>query len=129
MPEVVISDTSILILFHKIDEFDLLIDVYGELKTTPEIAAEFGEHLPNWIRIQPVSDKKYQDFLTTMIDEGEASALALATEYKDKDVLILVDDLKARNLAANLEFRITGSLGIINKAKQMKIIPAVKPLI
>jgi predicted nucleic acid-binding protein len=68
MPKVVISDTSTLILFHKIDEFNLLMRVYGELITTPEIAEEFGEKLPHWIKIQPVSDKKYQNFLQTQID-------------------------------------------------------------
>jgi predicted nucleic acid-binding protein len=127
MPKIVISDTSTLILFHKIDEFSLLQKVYGELITTPEIAEEFGEDLPDWIKIQSVSDKKYQDFLETQIDYGEASAIALATEYDD--VLLLLDDLKARKLAVRLKFKITGTLGVINRAKQMSIIDRVKPLI
>ncbi len=88
MPKVVISDTSTLILFHKIDEFDLLNKVYVELITTPEIAEEFGEKLPDWIKIQSVSDKKYQLFLETQIDSGEASAIALATEYDDAFLLL-----------------------------------------
>jgi len=83
MPKIVISDTSTLILFHKIDEFSLLQKVYGDLITTPEIAEEFGEDLPDWIKIHPVSDKKYQDFLETQVDFGEASAIALASEYDD----------------------------------------------
>lgn len=41
MPNIVISDTSILILFHKINEFSLLKKVYGALITTPEIATVF----------------------------------------------------------------------------------------
>jgi len=49
MPNIVISDTSTLIIFHKINSFDLLEKVYGELITTPEIAKEFGENLPKWI--------------------------------------------------------------------------------
>jgi predicted nucleic acid-binding protein len=127
MPKIVISDTSTLILFHKIDELNLLQKVYGELITTPEIAEEFGEELPGWIIIQAVSDKKYQDFLETQIDYGEASAIALATEYDD--VLLLLDDLKARKLATRLKFKITGTLGVINRAKQMSLIGKVKPLI
>ncbi len=127
MPKVVISDTSTLILFHKINEFNLLQEVYEELITTPEIAEEFGEKLPDWIKIQSVSDKKYQHFLETQVDHGEASAIALATEYDD--VLLLLDDLKARKLATLLNFKITGVLGIIHKAKQMSIIDKVKPLI
>jgi predicted nucleic acid-binding protein len=127
MPKIVISDTSTLILFLKIDEFDLLQKVYEELITTPEIAEEFGEKLPDWIHIQPVSDKKYQNFLETQVDYGEASAIALATEYDD--VLLLLDDLKARKLATQLKFKITGALGVIHKARQMSIIDNVRPLI
>jgi len=127
MPKIVISDTSTLIVFHKIEEFNLLQKVYGELITTPEIAEEFGEVLPDWIKIQTVSDKKYQNFLETQVDYGEASAIALATEYDD--VLLLLDDLKARKLATRLKFKITGALGVLHKAKQMAIIENVKPLI
>ena len=127
MPKIVISDTSTLILFHKIDEFSLLEKVYGELVTTPEIAEEFGEKLPDWIKIQQVTDKKYQRFLETQVDYGEASAIALASDLDD--VMLLLDDLKARKLAERLNFRITGALGVIHKAKQMSIIPKIKPLI
>lgn len=127
MPEVIITDTSTLILFHSIDELNLLRKVYGDLITTPEVAEEFGEKMPDWIKIQEVSDRKYQDFLETQVDLGEASAIALATEYED--VLLILDDLKARKLATRLKFKITGALGIIHKAKQLSIIDKVKPLI
>lgn len=127
MHKVVISDTSTLILFHKIDKLTLLQQVYKELITTPEVAEEFGEDLPDWIKIQKVSDKKYQYFLETQVDSGEASAIALSTEYDD--VLLLLDDLKARKLAIQLNFKITGVLGVIHKAKQMSIIDKIKPLI
>ncbi|MBA5628912.1 DUF3368 domain-containing protein [Moheibacter lacus] len=127
MPKTVISDTSTLILFDKIDEIGLLQKVYSELITTSEVAEEFGEKLPDWIKIQAVSDKKYQWFLETQVDVGEASAIALASEFDD--VLLLLDDLKARKLAMQLKFKITGTLGVIHKAKQMSVINKVKPLI
>ena len=127
MPDIIISDTSSLILFDKIGEIELLNKVYGNIITTPEIADEFGESLPNWILITPVKDKKYQEFLETQIDWGEASALALAKETDN--ALLLLDDLKARKLASKLKLKCTGSLGVINKAKQLGIIRHVKPLI
>lgn len=80
MPRVIISDTSILILFKKIEQLDLLAKVYGNLITTPEVAAEFGDILPKWVEIQEVRDHKYQLFLETQLDKGEASAIALAME-------------------------------------------------
>jgi len=127
MSKVVISDTSILILFHKIDEFDVLRKVFGELVTTPEIKEEFGDNLPSWIRIESVSDRRYQKLLETQVDCGEASAIALAVEKEE--ALLLLDDLKARKLAKRLNLKITGTLGIIHKAKQLSVISKVKPLI
>lgn len=51
MHKIVISDTSTLIIFHKIKKLDVLRKVYGTVITTPEIADEFGEKLPKWIKI------------------------------------------------------------------------------
>ncbi len=127
MRKIIISDASTLIIFHKIDEFEILHKVYGEILTTPEVAEEFGEELPDWIIVKTVTDKKYQRFLETQVDYGEASAIALATEFED--VLILVDDLKARKLAQKLDLKITGTLGVIYRAKQESVIKKVKPII
>lgn len=127
MPKVIISDTSTLILFSKIGKFELLKSVYGIIVVTQEIATEFGKPLPEWIRIQPVLDKKYQTFLDLQLDKGEASAITLATEIDE--ALLLLDDLKARKLAKKLKLRFTGTLGIIQKAKEMGFISEVKPLI
>lgn len=127
MHNVVISDTSTLIIFKKIEQLQLLNSLYGEIFTTPEIADEYGEILPSWIIIRAVSVMKYQKFLETQIDKGEASAIALASEFDD--VLLLLDDLKARKLAEKLNLQVTGTLGIIHKAKQLSLIDAVKPLL
>jgi len=127
MLKVVISDTSTLILFQKIDELMILQKVYGELVTTQEIAIEYGDDLPDWIKVMPLSDKKHLDFLATQVDLGEASAIALASEYDD--VLLLLDDLKARKLAAKLNLKFTGILGVLHKAKQMSLIDNIKPMI
>ena len=127
MHNIVISDTSVLIILSKIGKIEILKDVYSTILTTPEIANEFGEKIPEWITITEVIDKKYQAFLETQVDLGEASAIALAKELKNP--LILLDDLKARKLANQLKLKITGTLGIIHKAKQLGIIPDVKPII
>lgn len=127
MPKIIISDTTVLILLKNIDQLDLLKGIYGDIITTPEVAEEFGERLPDWIKIQSVSDKKYQDFIETQLDKGEASAIALAKE--NDDVLLLLDDLKARKLALRLNLKFTGTLGIIHKAKQTGLIKKVRPLI
>lgn len=127
MHRIVICDTSCLILLHKIGELDLLSKVYDSVSTTPEVVKEFLDELPIWIKIESVKDKKYQEFLETQIDLGEASAIALAMETNA--ALLLLDDLKARKLATKLNLNFTGTLGVIHRAKQIGVIEAVKPII
>ena len=59
------------------------------------------------------------------IDKGEASAIALALEIADS--IIILDDYKARKVAEKLGLTITGTIGVIIKAKLMGIIPSIKP--
>ena len=42
---------------------------------------------------------------------------------------MILDDLKARKIARRLGFKFTGSLGVINRAKQLGLIDKIKPLI
>ena len=128
MPEiVVIADTSCLIALSKINAFELLRTMYKEVIITKEIAHEFGESLPEWIIIKPVKEKKYQQLLENILDIGEASAIALASEIPD--VLLILDDLKARKEAQKLGFKITGTLGVLFNARQRGIITELKPFL
>jgi len=116
----VITDTSCFILLDKIGAFPILQTLYQNVVTTPEIAAEFGKTLPGWINIQSVTNKKLQDSYLSKVDIGEASAIALAMEI-DSPLLIL-DDLKGRKLASQLNLQYTGTLGVLILAKQKGII-------
>ncbi|MDB4901906.1 MAG: hypothetical protein JWQ63_1187 [Mucilaginibacter sp.] len=127
MPDIVIADTSCFILLSNINELSLLHKVYGEIITTPQIAMEFGSILPDWIKIKSPADYQKQQILELQIDKGEASAMALALELPGS--LIILDDLRARVLAEQLGISITGTLGVIVKAKLNGIIPSVKPLL
>jgi len=125
MPEIIISDTSCLILLSNIGELDLLQKLYNHIVTTIEIANEFAEPLPDWIAIKASTNRHYQQILELQIDKGEASAIALAIDYTD--CMLIVDDYKARRMATNLGIKITGTIGVIIKAKLKGIIPSIKP--
>jgi len=127
MPDVVISDTSCLIILSNIQELDLLKRVYKNVITTPEIANEFGELLPSWVKIKSPIDVKKQHIFELQVDKGEASAIALALETPGS--LLILDDLQARTFAEKLGIVITGTLGVIIKAKLNGLIPSVKPLL
>lgn len=72
-------------------------------------------------------DKIKQTLLELQVDKGEASAIALAleTEY----ATIILDDQKARKVAEKLDLEVTGTLGVIIKAKNNNLIPSIKPLL
>ncbi len=127
MPKAIISDTSCFIVLTNVGELDLLQKVYGQIVTTPEIAAEFGEPLPEWVEIAEVKDKYRQTILELQIDKGESSAIALALETSNS--VVILDDYKARKIAERLGIIYTGTIGVIIKAKLSGIIPSVKPIL
>lgn len=122
---IIITDTSCLIALTKINVLHLLHELYEHVVITEEIYAEFGEPLPEWIEIKQVANKKYQQLLENTLDKGEASAIALAIELEE--VLLVVDDLKGRKEAERLGLKITGTLGILFRMKQMGKLSVLKP--
>jgi predicted nucleic acid-binding protein len=127
MPNIVISDTSCLIVLEKIGELSLLQKIYQEVITTPEIATEYNRELPSWIKIISAKNKSIQRELEKQIDLGEASAIALGLEISNCSIIL--DDLKARKVAEILNLEFTGTLGIIVKAKHLNIVNSVKPIV
>lgn len=115
MQRIIISDTSCLILLEKLDEIQLLQKLFCEVTIISEIADKFGNPLPGWIKINNATDNNYQSKLESLVDKGEASAIALAVEQPD--CLLILDDLKARKLAKELKINYSGTLGILVEGK------------
>jgi predicted nucleic acid-binding protein len=123
--EIVIADTTCFILLENIGEFNLLRSLFTKIITTTTIAEEFGSPLPEWIEIRKPKNISFQNSLD--IDAGEASAITLALE--SQNALLILDDNKGRKTAERLNLLYTGTLGIILKAKNVGIIPSLKPII
>jgi predicted nucleic acid-binding protein len=127
MPDTVISDASCLILLSKIDSISLLELVYSSVITTPEIASEVGFNLPDWITLHSPTGLGALGAIPTSVDRGEATAIALALELPG--CTLIVDDLAARNFASRLGIHVTGTLGVLVKAKLDGHVPSIKPFI
>jgi predicted nucleic acid-binding protein len=125
---VIITDTSCFILLEKINAFDVLNRLFQNVVTTPEIQHEFGSDLPPWVQIKPVKDIALMKALTIIVDLGEASAIALAMETP-QSLIIIIDDLKGRKLAAKMELTFMGTLGMLLKAKEYNIIAHIRPYV
>lgn len=65
--------------------------------------------------------------LVTDLGAGEREVIALAVEAPGS--LVLLDDALARRYARLLGIRLTGTLGVLLKAKQSGYLPAVAPIL
>jgi predicted nucleic acid-binding protein len=126
MESVIISDTSCLIVLDKIGHLSLLQEMYGQIIVTSIVASEFGKELPDWCRIVTPTNTSLKKALEESIDPGEAESIALAVETADS--LLILDDLRARKIAASLGLAFTGTLGVVAGAKKRGIIPAARPI-
>ena len=122
MPEI-ISNTSCLIVLDNIGMLDILKELYGKIIITRQVKDEFGENVPEWIEVEEVNDKKYMELVEKFVDLGEASTIALAVEKNES--IVILDDMKARKLAQKLNLKMTGTIGIIIKARKKNIITSI----
>ena len=79
-----------------------------------------------WIKIEQIQDRKSIAYFLDL-DKGEAEAIVLATESEAD--LILLDESLGRFHANHAGLRVTGTIGILVKAKKQGLISELKPLI
>ena len=77
-----------------------------------------------WIKTQKIRDNKLKRALMMELDEGEAETIVLALELSAD--LILLDDYDARKVARSFGLKVTGTIGILIKAKQEGKIRSLK---
>ena len=79
-----------------------------------------------WIQVVPTPPipKAVSDW---GLDLGESAVLAVALEQPGSQAIL--DDLDARRCAASLRVPTQGTLGLMVVAKQLGLVPAVRPLL
>lgn len=132
---IVVSDTSPILSLALIGQLELLHDLYGtivipeavrsEIATDQSGAWEVGQAA--WIITRPIAPDAVLKLLLREVDRGEAEAITLALQTNAQ--VLLVDERKARHLAAYLELGVVGLLDVLQAAKQRQLITSVKPLL
>ena len=135
MPKVV-SNTTPIISLLKNGKLEILKDLYDEIYIPQEVFNEIeaGKHKKyylnlltfEWIKIEQIQDRKSISYFLDL-DKGEAEAIVLATESEAD--LILLDESLGRFHAKHAGLRVTGTIGILVKAKKQGLISELKPLI
>lgn len=126
MSKFIIADTSCLISLSNSKSLYVLEKVFSQIHITQDIKSEFNEKLPDWIKVISIDEKKVLRF-STMVDMGEASAIALALENPNSTLII--DDAKGRKIAKKHNIEIIGTIGFLLKAQKSGTIKDAFPII
>lgn len=120
-----VVDSACLIGLERIGRLDLLPALLDPVFAPPAVNQEFGT-LPEWMTVRKPADVGMVAALRLVVDPGESEAIALAYE---KGLRIILDDRKAREVAQRLGIPVTGTVGLLLKAKQEGLIAAIRPLL
>ena len=129
---IAVSDTSPLIALKHAGLLEKLSQLFRRIVVPPSVMRELSvkerEYFQSlgFLSVEEPSDKRLVTVLKTVVDEGEAEAIALALE---KNKLLIIDDLKGRKLARRLGLRIIGTLGLLKTMKLKGLLGEVKPVI
>ncbi len=133
----VVTNTSPLLYLHQLGLLEILPRLYERVVVPTAVVEELleggrrgydvptPESLP-WARIEIAAGAAILPMVTDL-GEGERAAIALAASRKSD--LLLLDDALARRHARLLGLPVTGTLGVLLRAKASGHIPAIAPIV
>ena len=138
---VVVSDTSLLIHLSGLGHLALLRALYQQVlipsavwrETVEEGRGRAGEVevreavRSGWVEVRPVANGPLVQLLKEGLDDGEAEAIALALEATAD--LVLLDETQAREKAALMGLPLTGTIGVLIRAKREGLVETLRPLL
>jgi uncharacterized protein len=132
----VVSNTTPIISLLKLNRLDLLQKLYNQINIPKAVYKEieagkskaYYKDLSkiDWINIIEIENKQAIKYFLDL-DEGEAEAIILANELNAD--LIILDEKLGRFHAKHANLKVTGTIGVLIKAKSEKLIKNLKPLL
>jgi len=135
----VISNTGPLIALAKANQFALLGHLFGHVLIPPAVhrellakggpeSARLDEALLGLLRVTPSPPLSPEvKTATSRLGAGEQQVIALACERKAS--LVIIDERLGRTAARQMGLMVTGLAGVLIRAKEAGLIPAVRPLL
>ena len=129
----VIANTTPLIALANIDRLELLRELYGTIIVPQAVIDEIirepaKQRVRNaaWIKVEAIRDPSQKDIFRARLHAGEVEVIILAREQKAD--LVIIDDDAAKKTAKFLGLNVTGTLGILLKAKREGYLEKVEPI-
>jgi len=132
--ERLVINTGPLIAFERIDCLEVIGELPYKILCPQEVRTELDEGEaaghprvdPPWLEVKALA-KPLSRVSLVGLDRGEAAVIQLANELEIP--VVAIDEWKGRRAALAANLQVTGSLGILGKAKLLGLIPALKPLV
>lgn len=124
MLKVIVNSTPIILLcgIGKLDilrklyrEITIPTAVYQEVTAMEDSACMAVRNAGSWIHIESIRDSTEKKMYKAKLHAGEVEVMILAQEQKAD--LVIIDDNAAKKTAKYLGLTVTGTLGILLKAK------------
>ena len=133
----IIVNTSPLVYLYRVGQLDLLSKVYGRILAPASVHEELlkgrqvGADVPDlsvfkWVHIRPLKNSGLLPAVTDL-GLGEAEVIGLALEISSS--LVVIDDQLGRKIARICGLKVTGTLGVLIKAKQKGHLAAIEPVL
>ena len=136
MPRVIVNSTPLIVLSN-IGQLDLLRKLYSEIFVPQAVFEEVTakddsacqqiRNLTEWIHVCRIHNQEAKRMYQAKLHAGEVEVMILAQETPVADLVIL-DDNAAKRAAKFLGLKVTGTLGVLLRAKRENFIEKVTPL-
>ncbi len=136
MRNVVVNSTPLIVLcgINRLDILQKLYHkiiipaaVYQEVTAKKDSACMQLKTAGSWIQVEQVRDYVEKKMYKAKLHDGEVEVMILAQELNAD--LVIIDDDAAKKTAKYLGLTVTGTLGVLLKAKKQKIIESIYPLL
>jgi len=132
----VVSNTTPILSLLKIGKLDILRELYRKIYIPQAVYREIevGKDRDyyadikkiDWIDIMSIQTPSARSFLFDL-DDGEAETIILAQELTAD--LAIIDENIGRRYAIQLNIPVTGTIGVLLKAKKQGLITTIAPLL
>lgn len=123
-PLIVLGNAGLLEILQKLYGRILVPEaVYQEVTAKDDAAGMILLNGADWIQVEQVQNQSDARIFSSRLHAGEVEVMLLAREQKAD--LLIIDDNAAKSTAKYLGMKVTGSLGVLLRAKQMGIIPDI----
>lgn len=136
MPKVIVNSTPLIVLCG-VGKLDILRELYREIFIPAAVYQEVTEvkdsactqimTQKSWIHVERIRSDADRMMYKAKLHTGEVEVMILAQEQEAD--LVIIDDNAAKKTAKYLGLTVTGTLGVLLKAKQKGLIEKIKPLL